>query len=287
MDAQTELYQYLYDLQGYLVIEDVLDRQLVADLNALVDAQVAPFAADWQTQARSQRQGLYSIYRFGMAGGSYPSGPGFLAWGKAFRDLVDHPLVMQIMRMQLGDAFRLDRIFGMRMQKGMPNAPLHSDYGASEPFTGAEPGRPYPQPGFQALHGFGVAVFNLTDSGPETGGLRVIPGSHNSHFRLPKQFREDRGPDIAVCPRAPAGSVTFFSEATTHGTATWKADHERRSLLYKYCASQLTWSRTRVTAPDNVALSPRQQRLLEEPAGAKWFFPSLFDAQPHRPPAAE
>ena len=121
-----------------------------------------------------------------------------------------------------------------------------------------------------------MAAFNLTDSGPETGGLRVIPGSHNSHYRLPKQIRRDEFTNVVVCPKAPAGSVTLFSEATTHGTQAWTADHERRTLLYKYCASQLTWSRTRVTAPEGVTLSERQEKLLAEPAGGGWFFERVF-----------
>jgi ectoine hydroxylase-related dioxygenase (phytanoyl-CoA dioxygenase family) len=276
MDEAAELNRYLYDLQGYLVVKDVLSEEEVARLNAGIDAYAAPIPDDWQALSETEKLGLYNIYRFGMAGGSYESSPGFLAWGEAFVKLMDHPVVMDIMRMQLGDCFRLDRIFGMRMQKGMPSGRLHSDYGASEPYTRAEPGKPYPQPGHQALHGFGVAVFNLTDSGPQTGGLRVIPGSHNSHFRLPKSIRRDECSDVVVCPEAPAGSVTLFSEATTHGTQAWTANHERRSLLYKYCASQLTWSRTRVTSPSGIELTARQQMLLAEPAGAHWFFESLF-----------
>ena len=68
-----------------------------------------------------------------------------------------------------------------------------------------------------------------------------------------------------------------MNEATTHGTAAWTASHERRSLLYKYCASNLTWSRTRVTAPEDIDLSTRQRKLLEEPAGGGWFFSSIFE----------
>ncbi|HAK50804.1 MAG TPA: hypothetical protein DCM54_02710 [Gammaproteobacteria bacterium] len=111
--------------------------------------------------------------------------------------------------MQLGDAFRLDRIFGMRMQKGMSDGKLHSDYGASEPFTYAERSKYYAQPGFQALHGFGVAVLNLTDSGGDKGGLRLIPGSHNSHFRMPDRVRQAQNSDIVICPEAPAVSIVF------------------------------------------------------------------------------
>ena len=273
---EAELYQYLYDLQGYLVFEDVLGKDEVATINQLLDEHLTNLPEDrpGKTQGKA---GKYNTYRFGMAGGSYASGPGFLDWGKPLVDLIEHPLIMEIMRMQLGDCFRLDRIFGMQMQKGMKAGKLHADYGASEPFARAEPGKYYPQPGFQALHGFGVAALSLTDSGPETGGLCLIPGSHNSHFKLPDQVRGEKYSKIVICPRAPAGSMVFFSEATTHGTAAWTADHERRSLLYKYCASQLTWSRSRVQAPEGAKLTHRQQLLLEQPAGAKWFFPSLFE----------
>lgn len=276
MNERAELTQYLYDLQGYLVVEDVLSKEEVAELNAILDDTLNPIPEDWEDQLKENPHGQAGIYRFGAAGGSHGTNPGFLQYGEPFCRLMDHPLTMEIMRLQLGDCFRLDRIFGMRMCKGMPSGRLHSDYGASEPFTRAEPGKPYFQPAFQALHGFAVAAFNLADSGPETGGLCLIPSSHNSHFKLPQCIREGRFDDVVICPEAPAGSVTFFSEATTHGTMAWKADHQRRSLLYKYCASQLTWSRARVLAPEGVELNDRQQRLLEEPAGAHWFFDTLF-----------
>ena len=278
-EERAELFQYLYDLQGYLVVEDVLSKEQVAAMNAMLDWKFAEL--DKQDGPSETPQGVYNFYRFGMAGGSHGTKPGFLEYGQSFVDLMDHPLTMQVMRMQLGDAFRLDRIFGMRMNRGDPSGRLHSDYGASEPFTKAEPGKHYPQPGHQALHGFAVAAFNLTDAGPTTGGLCCIPGSHNSHFKLPDCIRTGEFDNVVICPDAPAGSVTFFTEATTHGTMAWKADHERRSLLYKYCASQLVWSRARVTQPKSIELTHRQQRLLEEPAGAKWFFDSLFDEEQH------
>jgi hypothetical protein len=257
-----EMQTYLYDLQGYLVLKDVLSAGLVAELDALIDAQNLP---------APPHNG-----RFGSAGGSADTGPGFLTWGQPFVDLIDHPVSMGLLRMQLGDCFRLDRIFGMEMTKGMPNGRLHSDYGASHPFAGSVSGQHYAQQGHQALHGFAVIAFNLRDSGPEQGGLRLIPGSHNSRYRLPGPIRNDEDLSVVVSPDAPAGSLTFFSEATTHGTAGWHVDYRRRTLLYKYCASQLSWSRTRVIEPPGVALTLRQRKLFAEPAGAHWFFESLF-----------
>ncbi len=279
MDEAQELRRYLYDLQGYLVVENVLSEEQVAELNAVLDGELPEFPDDWRERAKNAPQGLYNFYRFGAAGGSHGTHPGFLQYGKPFCDLMDHPLTMEMMRFQLGDCFRLDRIFGMRMREGMPSGRLHSDYGPSHPFTGATPGHIYPQPGHQARHGFAVAAFNLTDSGPETGGLCCIPGSHNTHIRLPQSIREGKYDDVVCVPKAPAGSVTFFTEATTHGTLAWTGNHERRSLLYKYCASQLVWSRARVTPPEGIDLTPRQERLLEEPAGAHWFFKSIFDEE--------
>ena len=35
----TEVERYLFDLQGYLIVEDVLDAEAVAELNRLIDAQ--------------------------------------------------------------------------------------------------------------------------------------------------------------------------------------------------------------------------------------------------------
>lgn len=37
--SDLELQQYLFDLQGYLVFENVLDKATLAELNQLIDAQ--------------------------------------------------------------------------------------------------------------------------------------------------------------------------------------------------------------------------------------------------------
>ena len=74
----------------------------------------------------------------------------------------------------------------------------------------------------------------------------------------------------------PAGSVILFSESLTHGTATWRAEHERRTLLYKYCVSHIAWTSKRVEMPTLVDLTPRQQLLLRDPGDPLIHFPSLF-----------
>src|SRR5262249_49168925 len=61
--SEHELRQYLFDLQGYLVIPNVLDAAEVAELNRLIDAQGLP----------SPRESI----RFGSAAGKHGPDHGF------------------------------------------------------------------------------------------------------------------------------------------------------------------------------------------------------------------
>ena len=259
-----EIQQYLFDLQGYLVIENALSPQELANFNELIDQQDLP-ASD-------------QALRYGGAAGSSAEGAGFLEWGTPFCDLLDHPIIMPILRFTLGDCFRLDRLYGIRMSAGMPRGHLHADYGATSPYSGVRPGERYHFPDNEIPAGFIVVAWNLSETGPGYGGFCCIPGSHKSNYKLPKEIEE--APEQSSCvviPPAPAGSVVLFTEALTHGTAAWTASHERRTLLFKYCVSQMAWSPNRVRPPRTVSLSPRQRILFREPADPHRFFPSLFE----------
>ena len=104
------------------------------------------------------------------------------------------------------------------------------------------------------------------------------PGSHKSNYRLPRQIDEnfEHSPHVVV-PEMPAGSVVLFTEALTHGTSTWHAEHDRRSVLYKYCVSHMAWTSKRVEMPSAVELTPRQEILFREPGDPLRHFPSLFE----------
>ena len=264
MDASDqELQQYLFDLQGYLVIHNVLGVAGVAELNRSIDAQELP----------SPRERI----RFGSAAGAHGPDHGFLNWGEPFCRLLDHEAILPILRFRLGDCFRLDRLYGIRMQKGQTMGSMHADYGASARNAFTKPAERFHFATNGIYEGFTVVAWNLADAGPTHGGLWCIPGSHKSNFKLPREIHE--APEKASCvviPEIPAGSVVLFSEAMMHGTAPWTADHERRTLLYKYCVAQMAWSRARVLPPPDVPLTTRQQALLTEPADPYTFVPSLF-----------
>ncbi len=268
MDADLEELQYLFDLNGFLVIENVLTGAEVAELNALIDAQDLPPPAD-------------NFPRFGSAAGAIrQTGAGFLQYGAPFVRLLDHPALLPILRFRLGECFRLERLYGMYMRKGSPAGRLHADYGASSPNANAGPGEFYPFRDNRMTAGFMVGAWNLRDTGPGIGGFCVVPGSHKSTFRIPKRIHEAHqdSPHVKIV-EAPAGSLTVFTEALTHGTARWDADYERRTLLYKYCVSSMSWGATRVTAPEGIEMTPRQKQLLSGPGEPLTHFPSLFSEE--------
>ncbi|MFW6174465.1 MAG: phytanoyl-CoA dioxygenase family protein [Chloroflexota bacterium] len=250
-----ELEKYLFDLRGYLLVENALSGEEVDTLNRLID-----------------RQGLEPGVATGEArfGGGTEGDAGFLDWGKPFCDLLDHERIMPLLRFILGDGFRLDHYYGIFMRKGTEGLRLHGG------------GTPYDPPEYYhfqdgAMHnGLVVVGWNLVDCGPEHGGFLCVPGSHKANYPVPHDYVEQHEKaEPVVVPHAPAGSAVIFTEALTHGTMPWKASHERRSLLFKYSPAQQSWGPFYPSPPKKVDLTERQRLLFEKPYFARR--PSLFD----------
>ncbi|HRW09520.1 MAG TPA: phytanoyl-CoA dioxygenase family protein [Caldilineaceae bacterium] len=235
----NEVELYKFDVLGYLILEDVLSPEEVAELNRLVDAQSLPEPGLETSGAR------FSNY---------------LAWGQSFCTLLDHPAIMPYLKVILGDGFRLDHYYGIYMRAGTERLNLH---GGNTPY---DPPEYYHFRNGNMYNGLTVVAWNLTDTGPGKGGFCCIPGSHKANYACPPEIKEahiDSG--MVVIPEAKAGSVVIFTEALTHGTAPWTAAYQRRSLLYKYSPAQQSWSKTHLQPPTGVTLTPRQQLLFEPP----------------------
>lgn len=239
----TEEECYQFDLDGYLVLEDVLSDSEVAELNRLIDAQDLP----------QPSQGTDSGRVFG----------GFLEWGKPFRELLDHEEVLRALGELLGDGFRLDHYYGIYLEKGAETLPLH---GGGTPY---EPAEYYHYQNGSMYNGLTVVGWNLRDTGPDSGGFCCIPGSHKANYECPQRILEavseadtlDELPDSVVVPEVSAGSVVIFTEALTHGTAPWIADYQRRSLLYKYSPGHLSWGLLDGARPDDADLTPHEEKM--------------------------
>ena len=108
----------------------------------------------------------------------------------------------------------------------------------------------------------------FTDVTEGDGGLCVIPGSHKANYPCPDEILtwEDHRETVYNVP-AKAGDMVIFNEATLHGTLPWTAEHERRSLLYRYSPKYLHFSggTYQTTQPEWVSELTEAQRAVLEP----------------------
>lgn len=250
--------RYLFDLQGFLVVEGALSQDEVAELNTLLD--------EYDLWGSTGQGRFYELWT---------NDPDFVTvgplhvWDEPFRRLLDHANILPYLVELCGPKVRYDHGHALLMRKGSTNLRLH---GGAIPFIAdshylVRDGRMY--------NGLVAVSYALTDANPGQGGFAGVPGSHKSNFACPQEFIlfQKTGPWVVHVP-AKAGSAIIFTEALTHGTWPWTAEHERRSLLYKYTPGHIAWAgetpdATRITA-DDLALvddgySERQRRLLTPP----------------------
>ena len=257
----NEYEKYFFDLNGYLVVEDVLTVDELAKLNESIDQNQE------QIQIRSAEQTLSrgSTALVGKQGRGDLGG--MLTWPKPwcepFRALLDHERILPYLLDLLRDGLRLDHLYGIVTVDGAEGHVLHGG-GTADDFTH-----------FYQFHngrmrcGLTVVSWALTDVGTGDGGFACIPGSHKSNYVTPPLVaRLEKDVGVVQQIEARAGAAIIFTEALTHGTMPWKAAHERRSILYKYSPGHLTYARRYI--PEGVEESldeftPRQRAMFEPP----------------------
>src|SRR5690242_5501216 len=109
--AMTDLQRYLFDLNGFLVIEDALTAEEVAACNEAIDANQQRVAIRSGEQLLSRGStALQGEQGRGDLGGmlTWPQ-----PWCRPFRNLLDHRSVMPALLELLGDGFRLDHLYGI------------------------------------------------------------------------------------------------------------------------------------------------------------------------------
>jgi ectoine hydroxylase-related dioxygenase (phytanoyl-CoA dioxygenase family) len=236
----TDEQRFIFDVQGYLVVEKVLSPE-----------RVARMCADMEEHGIREPDNNPNKSRFG----------GFLNWGEDWRNLVDEPKLLPILRELLGPCFRLDHAYGMAMRaEGEGGGEgLHHHAGMFHH------GSYYVTHGNKMHNGLIVVSYALTDIEPGVGGFACIPGSHKALFPVPeKWYGVNDNPLVRQVPQK-AGDALIFTEALTHGTMPWRDPNiERRSVLLKYCPHYMQWVPRLM--PDNVeGLTARQKLIMQPP----------------------
>ncbi|MEM7531791.1 MAG: phytanoyl-CoA dioxygenase family protein [Chloroflexota bacterium] len=234
--------KFIFDLDGYIVIKNVLTAEEVARMNGEAD------------EAFPVQEGEDTIFRRT----SHVS-----QWGPSFHALMDHPKVMPYLVELLGPKVRVDHDYCIFMNKGGRAGRLHGGE------TDNAPDHWYKYRDGLIRNGLTVATFFLSHADEGDGGFGCIPGSHKSNFldNIPNDVRYyERDAHYVRQPAVEAGDVLIFTEALVHGTLPWTATHERRALLYKYSPGHSSWASTYYNPADYPNATEQQLRLMAGPS---------------------
>lgn len=240
--------KFLFDLQGFIVVPHALDAAQVAELNRILDEQIAK---DTPADVMTQRWG------------------NLLMWSSAYRELIGNPTLVPYLEELVGKNFRLDHDYADLIRpnptgdgpvKGPIGTTLH---GGATPY---DPSQYYQFKDGRMHNGLIVVAYNLCDINEGDGGLGCVPGSHKSNYRYPAEWR----PLDTLQPHqravfGPAGSAIIFTEALTHGTLPWRGKGERRTVFMKYSPFPISWSAAYYRAEQYEGLSEEQAAILEPP----------------------
>jgi len=232
----SPLERYRLDLQGYLLFESVLEPQLRGRLLEAIAAQHLP------PPGRS-----IPSQRFGTHGRLFD-------WDEGFAELVDHPLVLAVLRELIGPHVRLDHAYGIAMDAGTEGLGLH---GPAMPF---DPAQYYLTRAGQPRSGLLSFSWALSDGRPGQGGFGCIPGSHRSERPIPEGAES-----LVVEVAQPAGSLLVFTEALVHCTLAWQGPSQRLVILYKYSPGNSAWDPSPAASESALAAMPPARRELFQP----------------------
>jgi ectoine hydroxylase-related dioxygenase (phytanoyl-CoA dioxygenase family) len=233
----TETERFLFDLNGYLTLDGVLDADEVAAANEAIDRHACLLADRHPGLAHTS-----AVLKGSTGKTGFTKNPlGFdRPWCEPFRRMLTQPRVVAVFNEVLGPGFRLDH--GPMLIQMVRETEGHWLHGGLT----FDPSRYHRFEHGKIRCGLCVAAFQLTEVRPGDGGFVCIPGSHKANFRPPQtmlSMEDDLGfvRQVAAAP----GSVIIFNEALIHGTFPWQpADRVRRSVLFKYSPGFLAWDKT-------------------------------------------
>ncbi len=231
----TDDEKFLFDLNGYLCIENVLTGDEVAAANATLDKhdhlieKIEPILSG-NSQALKGQTGRGS-FKGNLLTLEHP-------WCDPFRLMLTHPKIVDIFNEVLDEGFRLDHGPGLITADHTTEG--HQLHGA---MTFDESEYHHFTHG-QIRCGLCVAAWILTDVHDGDGGFCCIPASHKLNYKpsmevINCQAHTDLVKQI-VCP---AGSLVIFNEAMVHGALPWQArGRQRRAVLFKYGPGFIAWA---------------------------------------------
>ncbi len=204
-----------FDEQGFLIVRDVLDREMIDRIIEVGDRLIA---SDRQEDRFRSEDGLYDGFR------------NCIAMDDVFIPLLTQPKVLSAVVQLLGAHVQL---MISHLAYKLPDPPgtlptsrgfgWHRDYGAARKVLGEQVPRIVVKCGFY-----------LTDiREPNSGATLVVPGSNQD--RNPIEIPEGKSdPDGWIEPSLKAGDCLLFENRTAHAAAANLTDRARKAVMIGY-----------------------------------------------------
>ena len=226
--------QYLFDLQGYIVLRSALNSREVTELNACIDEIPSLEPDAWHGHVHAQQYGpdnginLQQIYEA----------------GEPFEKLIDHPAWLEKVKYFVGGEGTFDTLHGpVFIDENL--ASLRGPGEGVYPHSGGHHGVircQYRVHNGRFHCGQVNALMALTDIESDDGPTVLVPGSHKSNFPHPDVDVEDRhsrrmtvdAVNASVEVTMKAGDVLLFVDAICHGAAPRVNPGQRRIVVYRY-----------------------------------------------------
>lgn len=264
MDPRTPsaMDDFLFDLRGYLILENALQPELLAQLNGEFDQ----FPRDLP---------LAGWYR-GAQRRDYNPATGLelhhsLEIGGPFEELIDHPAWINYVRHYAGE--EQTYVEGLFIDECIASTRASGGYHPLHSGGFQVPNRcqyRYEHNRFRC--GQVNILMALTDIGPGDGATLVVPGSHKSNFPVPDFGEYSYGgdkqnvtPPWAIEAHLKKGDALLFVDAIMHGGSARTTPGERRVIIFRYGPS---WARTRYGyqySPELLDRLPKSRRRILQP----------------------
>ena len=232
----SKIDKYLFDLNGFIVIENALNRSEVKACNKIIDKLKKLKHNEWEGYVHGHNYGgkeglnLQQIYEA----------------GKPFEKLIDHPSWINHMLEFVGGDGTFDHQHGpLFIDENFANVRGPGDAIGihSGNHEGTQRGHYRYENG--KMHSGQVNILvALTDIGKGDGGTVVIPASHKANFKHPEfdQNRMLKGGKVSHAAFMTGakevylkqGDALLFVDSLCHGSAKRANKGERRVVIYRY-----------------------------------------------------
>ena len=237
-DEQDEyLIDYLFDLNGYILLKQAVAQDDIAEMNRWVDDHWGYVEGKHRMHGDETGRWIGHVETHTYSG---PDGCNFqniVEGGPVFRRLIDYPSWITHCRRWINP------INGLSINENLLNVRGPGGYigihcGGAFPlcyltFRQANTG--------EWMVGQINIITALNDIGPGDGATTLIPGSHKSALKHPKLhegiYRSDAAAGDQIGMKEmylEAGDALLFTDAITHGSAARTNDGHRRITVYRY-----------------------------------------------------